>query len=219
MEEGAGMSGDSHEKPRGGANPGDSQGERPRSPCGGHDRRPGSRGPAKRRPTRPGGPKRPGAIRLAPIGGNRFEFVHPSCVRETELDFEEGMEIWRAGDPEGARDALRYALAACRDNLWIHVGLGRIALEEFNDPGLARGHFGYAVTLCERTITPSFSGILPLDRPSNRPFYDAVDGLIRCLDALGRRKEVAELRALRKRLSGADPEHGKDASPRPDPGV
>jgi hypothetical protein len=129
------------------------------------------------------------------------------------------MEIWRAGDPEGARDALRYALAACRENLWIHVGLGRIALEEFNDPGLARGHFGYAVSLCERTITPHFSGILSFDRPSNRPFYDAVDGLILCLDALGRRKEAGELRALRHRLTGGIPAPGKEAFGRPDPGV
>jgi len=42
-------------------------------------------------------------------GGNRFELMHPSCVRETELDYEDGMELWKAGDPEGARDALRQA--------------------------------------------------------------------------------------------------------------
>jgi hypothetical protein len=144
--------------------------------------------------------------------------VHPSCVRETELDFEEGMEIWKAGDPEGARDALRYALAACRDNVWIHVGLGRIALEEFRDPGLARGHFGYAFDLCERAITPQFTGVLPVERPANRPFYDAVDGLIRSLDALGRSGDSAELRALRKRLSGGLPTPREGRSPQPDPG-
>jgi hypothetical protein len=63
------------------------------------------------------GARRPGSIRLAPIGGNRFELVHPSCVRETEPDYLDGIELWKAGDPEEARDALRYALAACRDNL------------------------------------------------------------------------------------------------------
>ncbi len=105
-----------------------------------------------------------GPIRLARIGGDDFELVHPACVRETELDYEEGLEIWKAGDPEGARDALRYALAACRDNLWIHAALGRIALEEFRDPSLARGHFGYAVELGRRAIPPNFAGRLPADR-------------------------------------------------------
>jgi hypothetical protein len=142
--------------------------------------------------------------------------VHPRCVEETELDYEEGMEIWKAGDPEGARDALRYALAACRDNLWIHVGLGRIALEEFRDPGLARGHFGYAVGLCERAITPRFAGILPVDRARNRPFYEALDGMILALDALGRTGESAELKALRDRLSGGRSRPGGSASQRPD---
>src|SRR5262249_4084235 len=155
---------------------------------------------------------------VAPIGGNRFELVHPSCVRETELDFEEGMEIWKAGDPEGARDALRYALAACRDNVWIHLGLGRIALEEFRDPGLARGHFGYALELCNRAITPRFTGVLPVERPANRPFYDAVDGLIRTLDALGRSEDSAELRALRDRLSGGRPAPRQGRATQPDSG-
>src|SRR5262245_4727312 len=80
---------------------------------------PGRRGGSPRK----GGARRPGSIRLAPIGGNHFELIHPACVRETELDYEDGMELWRAGDPEGARDALRYALSACRDNLWIHTAL------------------------------------------------------------------------------------------------
>ena len=35
-----------------------------------------------------------------------------------------------------------------------------------------------------------FAGILPVDRPSNRPFYDAIDGMIRCLDALGRSRRI-----------------------------
>ena len=119
--------------------------------------------------------------------------MHPACVRETELDYEEGLEIWKAGDPEGARDALRYALAACRDNLWIHVALGQIALEEFRDPTLARGHFEYAVELGRRTLPPQFAGRLPVNRPANRPFHDALEGLIRSLDALGRRRRFGRL--------------------------
>jgi hypothetical protein len=149
------------------------------------------------------------------MGGNRFELVHPACVRETELDYEEGLEIWKAGDPEGARDALRYALSACRDNMWINAALGRIALEEFRDPALARGHFDYAVDLGKRALPPQFSGRLPAERPANRPFYDALDGLIRTLEALGRAADAASLHALEQRLSGpANP-----ASTRPDPRV
>jgi hypothetical protein len=122
-------------------------------------------------------------------------------VHETQPDYEEGLELWREGDAEAARDALRYALSACHENLWIHVALGQIALDEFRDPTLARGHFGYAVDLARRALPPSFSGRLPPDRPSNRPFFEAIDGLIRCLEALGRRDESRNLRALRDQLA------------------
>ena len=99
-----------------------------RRPC--KQSRRGSRGP---RPS--AGGSRPGAIGLRRIGGEDFELVHPRAVRETELDYEEGIELWKAGDPESARDALRYALSACHDNIWVHVALGQIALAEFRDPG------------------------------------------------------------------------------------
>lgn len=180
-----------------------------------------SQGPPGRRggPPRRGGGRRPGSISLAAIGGNRFEVKHPSCVRETELDYEDGMDLWQAGDPEGARDALRYALSACRDNLWIHTALGRIALEEFRDPTLARGHFGYAVELGRRALPPQFAGVLPVDRPNNRPFYDALDGLIRSLEALGQGGEARALRTLKERLSGGRAPGAEGASGRPDPGM
>jgi hypothetical protein len=190
----------------------DSPEDRPRiGPAGRGPGRPGSWNKGAGRPRgrgrggpRPGGRARAGgSLRLARIGGRDFELVHPPCVRETELDYEEGIEIWKAGDPEGARDALRYALAACRDNLWIHEALGRIALEEFRDPSLARGHFGYAVELGKRALTPQFAGRLPADRPANRPFYDALEGLIRSLDALGLDADSAGLRAWRDRLGKA----------------
>jgi hypothetical protein len=66
---------------------------------------------------------------------------------------------------------------------------------------LARGHFGYAFDLAHRALPAGFSGRLPCDRPNNRPFYDAIDGLIRSLEALGRPAECAGLRALSHRLS------------------
>ena len=83
-----------------------------------------------------------------------FELVHPICVEEIEPDYQEGLELWKAGDPEEARDALRYPLQVCPANLWVHVALGRIALDEFKDPDLARGHFGYAVDLARKVLPP-----------------------------------------------------------------
>jgi hypothetical protein len=168
------------------------------------------RGRRKRRPSGPqsagkqsGGPSpRPGAIGLARIEGNEnaFELVHPRCVRETELDYQEGIELWKAGDPEGARDALRYALLACHENLWVHVALGKIALEEFRDPILARGHFGYAVELGRRAFPPGFSGRLPHTSSANQPFFEALGGLVQCLRVLGKNGDADSLRALAARL-------------------
>jgi hypothetical protein len=139
---------------------------------------------------------------LSRLGGNDFELVHPRCVGEMELDYAEGIELWEAGDPEAARDALRFALQGCGDNAWVHVALGRIALSDDHDPTLARGHFGYAYELAQRALPPGFSGRLPRHRLANRPFYDAIDGLISCYEALGRPREAAELREHAVRLSG-----------------
>src|SRR5262249_59873209 len=121
---------------------------------------------------RPGGPrKRPRHARRGPAsagdrardrvgspltlvsrGGREHELVHPPCVEERRPDYEEALEIWRMGEPEEARDALRYALDGCGANLWVHAALGRIALEAMRDRALARGHFGYAVELVEKAL-------------------------------------------------------------------
>jgi hypothetical protein len=119
-----------------------------------------------------------------------------------ELDFEEGIELRNAGDTEAARDALRYALQGCGDNMWVHVALGRIALDDDNDPQLARGHFGYAFELAQRALPPGFNGRLPRHRPANRPFFDAIDGLAACYVALGKSEESTRLQALAVQLSG-----------------
>jgi tetratricopeptide (TPR) repeat protein len=137
------------------------------------------------------------------VGEGVFELVHPKCVAERELDYQEGIELWRAGDPAGARDALRYALQGCGDNLWIHVALGQIALKDDHDPKLARGHFGYAFELAQRALPRGFSGRLPRERPANQPLYDAIEGLAACYEALGRPREAAEVRARGAWWSGA----------------
>jgi hypothetical protein len=185
---------------------------------GSHSRPPDNagRGPRQRRQSRTGrrrkGAPRPvgpssgrGPIRVRRIGGEDFEFIHPHGVLEAELDYEEGIELWKAGDPESARDALRYALSAYHDNIWIHVALGQIALVEFHDPALARGHFGYAFELANRALPQGFKGRLPRERPNNRPFYEAIDGLIQSLEALGRRADVDSFKALASRLASGSP--------------
>jgi hypothetical protein len=169
---------------------------------GGKQRRgPGSQ-PLPRGAGKPGGARpAPGSIGLYRLERGDFELVHPRKVEETREDYEEGMELWKEGDPESARDALRYALSACHANLWIHVALGRIALSEFRDPTLARGHFGYAFELGERALPRDFAGRLPRERPANRPFYEAIDGLAECLKALGQQRDCERLLALADRLS------------------
>jgi hypothetical protein len=148
-----------------------------------------------------GRPRLPGALGIRSIGGDQYEIVHPRCVHERELDYAEGIELLEAGDPEAARDALRFALQGCGDNLWVHVALGKIALSEDNDPTLARGHFGYAFELAQRAVPRDFSGRLPRDRPANSPLYQAIDGLASCYEALGKLLDSAELRALAARWS------------------
>lgn len=145
------------------------------------------------------GPRR-GAITLRTLADGAFELVHPRCVEERFEDLDEGLEIWRAGEPEEARDALRFALEGCGDNLFIHIVLGRIALESFRDPALARGHFGYAFDLVFQAIPRDFTGRVPADRPANRPLYDAIEGLARCFEAQGQGDESASLRRLAARF-------------------
>jgi hypothetical protein len=149
---------------------------------------------------RPG--KNAGPIGLTVVKGHpdSFELVHPRCVLELEPDYQEGLELWHAGEPEEARDALRYTLQVCPANLWVHVALGRIAFDEFKDPVLARGHFGYVVELARKVLPTAFSGHLPRDRPANAPFYDAVEGLVRCFRAQALSREADSLTAFARRL-------------------
>jgi tetratricopeptide (TPR) repeat protein len=145
--------------------------------------------------------ERRGPIGLRRIDGDVFELIHPRCVEETELDYSEGLELWKAGDPEEARDALRFALEACRDNLWIHVALGDLALRAFRDPPLARGHYGYAVELVQRSLPPDFKGRLPRARAANRPLHDALAGLVAALRAASEDAQADEIQALADRLA------------------
>ncbi len=179
--------------------------------------RPAPRGGSPRaggpRPKPGGGAKRKGGIWLVRLNASEFALSHPKCIQEMEPDYEEGIELRREGDFEAARDALRYALQGCGDNIWVHVALGQIALEDFNDPGLARGHFGYGFELAEKAIPRDFSGRIPREHPANRPLYDAIDGLIACHEKLGQPALAAELRGLAARwLGGGRPAPGPGSS-------
>ena len=63
--------------------------------AGGTKPRPAGRGP---------GSLPIGLLRLAK---GEFELIHPKKVDETREDYEEGMELWKEGDPESARDVAR----------------------------------------------------------------------------------------------------------------
>ncbi len=164
-----------------------------------------SQGPGSRRPAKP----RSGGIGLSQVpevGSNQFELVHPRCVLQRRGDYEEGMELWKSGDIPGAREALRFALEGCGDNLWIHVALGRIALESSEDPELARGHFGYAFELVERAVPQGFRGKVSRKMPGNRPFYEAAEGLASCYEKLGKNREASEVRDRANQLGGPSPQ-------------
>ncbi len=136
---------------------------------------------------------------------------------EVELDYEDAIELWKAGDPESARDALRYVLSASRDNLWVHSALGGIALES-RDFALARGHYGYAFELGIRAIPRGFQSRLPRDRAANRPFYEALEGLAKSLDGLGKSQDAQALRAEGRSLETGTPRAGSDPGASPDAG-
>ena len=51
-------------------------------------------------------------------------------------------------------------------------------------------------------LPPGFSGRLPRDRPSNRPFYEAIDGLVECLETLGRHDDCAGFAPPRSAVGG-----------------
>jgi hypothetical protein len=150
----------------------------------------------------PQGPRSSNAPGVRNREDGTFELVHSPCVDERREDYDDALAMWEAGEPLEARDALRFALEGCGDNLWIHVALGQIAQRVLRDPSLARGHFGYAVELVQRALPPGFAGVLPAELPANRPFYDALNGLISCCEAMGRAGEVAELMRLGDRLCG-----------------
>ena len=59
-----------------------------------------------------------GPIGLSRIDGEDFELSQPRGVQEAELDYQEGIELWKAGDPESAhRRVAVCALGLSRQHL------------------------------------------------------------------------------------------------------
>ena len=141
-----------------------------------------------------------GPIGLTAVEGtpNAFELVHPRASRKWSRTSRRAWSSGRLATPRRRRRPA-YTLQACPANLWVHVALGRIALDEFKDSTLARGHFGYAVEL-RKVLPAGFSGRLPRDRPANAPFYDAVEGLVRCFRSQAMPREAESLTAFAGRL-------------------
>ena len=212
------MSGDSKDKPerpdRPGHPRGDGFGARPPRPLGAGPRRARSQGRSGRATAQ----QVQGGAEAVGLDPRRADRRRPLRARASPLRQRDRAGLRGGdGDLEGRRSGggPRCAALCTRRPATTTSGFmsasGRIALEEFRDPtpgsrpfrlrGRARPH-GHC--------PPEFAGILPADRPNNRPFYEAIDGLIRCLEALGQHDEAAELTRLRDRLSRRPPRSRRD---------
>ncbi len=135
---------------------------------------------------RPDTPRPPSAVSVRPVAGrDAWELVHPRCARVRVEDMEEVEAMVAAGEPEVARDELRWLLQGCSEFIAAHRLLGELALEA-NDLTLARAHFGYAYQIGQRALPPQgLPGPLPYDVPANQAFLESAKGLAWSLRQLG----------------------------------
>jgi len=112
----------------------------------------------------------------------------------------------QAGELDIAIDELRWLVSGCSEFIEAHKLLGEMAIAADNDIPLARGHFGFAVTLGLKTLQRAkVSGPLPYGQPANRPFYEAGRGLVWCLARLDMMPKAEELVSDLVRLDPTDP--------------
>ena len=138
--------------------------------------------------------------------GRGWVFVHPRCARDRAEDLDEVRAMIEAGELDIAIDELRWLLSGCSEFIEAHKLLGELALAADNDVPLARGHFGFAVTLGLKTVQRAkAAGPLPYNQPANRPFYEAGRGLAGCLAKLGMMPKAEELVRDLVRLDPSDP--------------
>jgi hypothetical protein len=141
-----------------------------------------------------GAPEPRSAVSVRPVRGrDAWELVHPRCARVRAEDMEEVEAMLAAGEPEVARDELRWLLEGCSDFIAAHRMLAELAMEQ-NDLPLARAHFGYAYQIGRRGLPPQgLPGPLPYDVPANQAFLESAKGLAWCLRQLGEQKLAQEV--------------------------
>jgi pentatricopeptide repeat protein len=126
--------------------------------------------------------------------GRAWVFVHPRCARDRAEDIAEVRAMVEAGELEVAVDELRWLVGGCSEFIEAHAMLGELALAIENDLALARGHFGFAVTLGLKTLKrQKVKGPLPYNQPPNKSFYEAGHGLVGCLVKLGMIEKAEDL--------------------------
>lgn len=110
-----------------------------------------------------------------------------------------------AGEPEVAKDELRWLLQGCSDFIAAHRILGELALEE-NDFTLARAHFGYAYQIGLKALpSGGLKGTLPYARPDNQAFLESAKGLAWSLRQLGERQLAVQVVDKLLSFDPADP--------------
>jgi hypothetical protein len=137
---------------------------------------------------------------------NRFELVHPPCVEERSADYDEGMTAWKAGACDEAREIFRDALDGCGQNIWIHLALGKMALQEEQKLELARGHLGYVIELANQALAAQRHGTLDIHSPANQPVFEAIECLIEVFKQLKQSRAIEDLNRLAHRFSGPQAE-------------
>ena len=121
-------------------------------------------------------------------------------------DLEEVQQMVEAGELEIAMDELRWILSGCSEMLEPHVLLGQIAIELENDIPLARGHFGFAFQLGEKTLErEACPGPLPGDSPRNAPWYEAARGIAWCFEKQGQPERANQIAETACRFDPSDP--------------
>lgn len=134
-----------------------------------------------------------------------WQLSPPRSVVQRKADMDEVRSMIEAGEVDVAVDELRWLIEGCHSLLEAHKLLGDIALAD-KDLELARGHFGYAYELGLKAIPDSEASLrLPYARPANRTFFEAGQGLVRCLVQQGERKLAAEAVKRLTRLDPSDP--------------
>ena len=118
---------------------------------------------------RPG--KNAGPIGLTAVEGSpdAFELVHPRCVAEMEPDFQEGLELWKAGDPEEAptpfatRSRLVPRTSGCTSR-WAGSLLKSSRIRS-SPAGILDTPSSWRARSCQRVSRAAYRGI---DRPTRR---------------------------------------------------